>query len=149
MKRGHRDLGGGAMVKVEMREAYKTGNDVIDEDHRRIIDIINEINDSIEDEQFETCKKLFDSFINVAKHHFHREEKILSEAGFPRLKEHVKYHKELLKKSDETKRLCTDITDREQLQKCFGELVGFLIDDVVRGDMDFKSFLVEKGLAKP
>lgn len=136
------------MDKLEMPASFRIGHDEIDDDHEKIIDIINEIKETITDEEVEACRRLFDSFIRMAKDHFDREEGILREAGFPRLDEHAVFHDELLKKAHRVKKLCIDMSDRELLRECFDEMAAFMIEDVVRGDLDFKSFLEEKGLAK-
>lgn len=135
-------------AKIEILEKFRIGHDVIDRGHRMCLDMINDINDAIKNGQFRACRELFGSFIEVAENHFRKEEQILREADFPGLAGHTKYHHDLLRKARKVKGMCGDTADRKHLQGIFDEMSSFLIDDVVRGDLEFKSFLIDKGLAR-
>ena len=137
------------MAKVEMLESFKTGHPEIDADHMRLVDVINDINDALEDGSFEECRRLFDSFIDVARDHFTREEAILHGTGFPRVAAHSLYHRRLLQRAHSVQAMCTEMSSEDEIRECFEKLVSFFIDDIVRGDLDFKSFLHETGVIDP
>lgn len=80
-----------------------------------------------------------------ATDHFSREEQYLSEVEYPGLEKHKIYHKELLVKADTTKRMCEGIETDHDLKECFDRMVNFLIDDILRGDIKFKSYLEYEG----
>ncbi|HIJ43941.1 MAG: hemerythrin domain-containing protein [Rhodospirillales bacterium] len=137
------------MKKLEMLPSWRIGHPVIDADHGKLIAITNDIFDTIEDLDFELCEELLKSFVELARDHFRREERILIEIKFPGAQTHIQYHQGLLEKAEETRKLCTEMADRQRLIECFRELAGFLVDDVVKGDMSFKSFMIEAGIIEP
>jgi len=135
-------------MKIEMLESFKTGHPDIDDDHRNLVEVINLIHDAINSEDIEQCNNLLDSFVEVARNHFASEETILREVGFPGIDKHCEYHAGLLERAEATKNLCQEMGNPDLLMVCFGEMSGFLIDDVVKGDHEFISYLVEAGVAK-
>lgn len=135
-------------MKVEMLETFLTGHPEIDNDHRKLIDLINLVDEAISGEEYNECKQLLDSFVDFARGHFEREEKILIEIGFPDAQSHCAYHEEMLDRAENVKNLCREMRDQGQIQECFEEMSSFLVDDIVRGDSAFVSYMIEKGIVR-
>jgi hemerythrin len=135
-------------MKLEMLESFFTGHPEIDADHRKIIDVINLVDDAITNNELGQCRRLLDSFLEVAKEHFDREEEILKKIGFPDVDNHQTYHEDMLDRAEAVKNLCREMKDQGHIKECFDEMVGFLIDDVVRGDSVFVSYMIDKGIVK-
>lgn len=133
-------------MKIEFLKSFKTGHAQIDRDHAKIVDIINDVSEAINNGSFDICDKLSESFLQVTNEHFDREEKILHEIGFPNAEEHKRYHDKLKKQARIVKSLCEKMNDKKKLAKCFDEMVTFVIDDIIRGDMEFVSFMIEEGI---
>ncbi|MEO5338114.1 MAG: hemerythrin domain-containing protein [Magnetospirillum sp. WYHS-4] len=136
------------MAKVELLDTFVIGHPRIDADHQKLIDLVNQLDDAVTNGELKSCKVLFDDFIEAARDHFAREEQVLRAAGFPRLTQHCVYHWGLLQRAHSVRRMCGDMTDMADIRDCFDSLVSFMVDDVILGDMDFKSFLQERGLAR-
>lgn len=136
------------MPRIVMMSSFETGHAVIDEDHRSIIEQINDIYESIAAGDNAHCRVLFDAFIAFCREHFEREEAFLVEAGFPRAREHASYHRDLLIRAAKVKEMCAGLDGSVCLETCFDELASFLVDDIVRGDSDFVSYLNEVGEAE-
>ena len=132
------------MRRLQDLTAFKTGHPEIDGDHAKLAELIDAIH--AEDGK-ETCRQLLASFIEAAKQHFTREEQILLDMGFPGLKRHCLYHDALLEQAVEVKRHCDEMSEPQHLQNCFEEMAHFFIDDVIRGDMEFVSFMQERGIS--
>jgi len=139
---------GAEMDKIEFGDSFLTGHPAIDSAHGRIIEIINEILGAIDGERYDLCRELFGAFLSIAREHFSEEEEILRKAGFPGLEYHAHYHSKLLGQAEAVREMCDGLTDKRPLRLCFEELVGFLIDDIIAGDMEFKSYLAACGLTK-
>lgn len=135
-------------MKFEMLESFLTGHPDIDDDHRQLVEVINLVSDAIESNDLNQCRSLLNSFVEVARNHFAREEAILREVCFPGIEEHCRYHDGLLERAGAVKRLCQEMADRGQLKECFEEMAGFFVDDVVKGDSEFVGYLVRSGVAK-
>jgi hemerythrin len=133
------------MDRFKWSPLFETGIADIDGDHRALIALATAIGDGLarRDERF---RATLQEFIDAAEKHFTKEEDILGRAGFPDLDAHKAYHASLLTRAKELRKICDAEGDAEQAASCYSGLVDFLIDDVVRGDTQFKSFLDHRGL---
>jgi len=136
------------MTELLWHDFLKIGVDFIDNDHKKLLEIMQEIKSSIKEGDYEKRTSLLALLLKEAEEHFSREEKFLSEVNFPDQEKHKMYHKELLIKADATKRLCEEIESEHDLQECFDGMFEFLIDDILRGDIKFKSYLEYEGYIK-
>ena len=133
------------MADLEWHDFFEIGIDFIDDDHKKLLKIMIDTKAAIEEENNNKCVQLLTSLLKEAKEHFSREEEYLAEIKYPGLEEHKKYHKELLVKADTTKRICEGIEKEHDLVECFDGMANFLIDDILRGDIMFKSYLEYEG----
>ncbi|HED12805.1 MAG TPA: hypothetical protein ENI62_04000, partial [Gammaproteobacteria bacterium] len=136
-----------ASERVAFNGDYLTGNEVIDNQHRKIFDIINNTHNAIIDGDIYLCEKLFYSFNKTVAEHLQSEERILTKSQYPHLAEHCVFHRELLARTENIAGKCKDMQDKAGLLKCFDELIQFFINDVMRDDLDFKLHLQETGFA--
>ncbi|HIJ42593.1 MAG TPA: hemerythrin family protein [Rhodospirillaceae bacterium] len=135
---------------VELSPSFELEYQPIDNDHRRLIGIVNQIVKALDDGRVEECAVLVPDFVNFAKKHFLREEAFLKKVGYPQLQKHYHHHRELNAKMDTMVRLAQTARDSEVARESLGkELVFFLMDDVINADLDFKSYLADKGLIEP
>ncbi len=133
-------------MKIELLQTFITGHPVIDKEHAEIVDMINAVSETIEIGKHELCAAQLDQFLELCDNHFKSEEALLADIGYPHLKDHAVFHTELLLKAKAIKALCMDADNPDALKRCFDEMATLLIEDVVRGDMQFVSFMVEKGI---
>lgn len=125
--------------------AFETGEPEIDKDHRALFALANSIGEDVGKRGSCSCSAHVKDFIDLAERHFAKEEKILARFGFPDLEAHKVYHASLLAQANRLKQVCDAATDPEAAEACYGELVAFLVDDIVRGDSQFKSYLDHHG----
>lgn len=82
------------MKNVKWIEDYEVGISEIDDQHKMLFDIINEVidfknGDHLKEDLFEVIKKLLD----YAQFHFQTEEDYMKETGYPDLEAHKEQHK--------------------------------------------------------
>ncbi len=134
---------------VELTSSFKVGNEKIDDDHRRLLDIINQIIDSLDAPEPADCAAKVGDFVALAKRHFEREEAFMKGAGYPDMAELHDQHQGLYDKLDTMVHLSANAREnklaRESLRR---EMVYFLMDDVINEDLNFKQFLADKGLVR-
>jgi hemerythrin len=135
------------MDKLTWSPAFETGVADIDSDHRTMFALANEIGEGIA-KQDKTFRAKLQRFIALTEAHFAREEELLVRSGYPDAEAHKAYHASLMAKAQELKAICDAKGDSEQAGGCYLALVDFLIDDVVRGDTQFKSHLDDRGLTR-
>ncbi|MDO5424424.1 MAG: hemerythrin family protein [Eubacteriales bacterium] len=81
---------------AEFDETLITGNDMIDAQHKELIEKINKLLQSCEDRSDKIgAIKMLDYLADYTDFHFGAEEKLQEEIGYPGLAEHKKKHEEL------------------------------------------------------
>ena len=68
-------------MKMKWVPEYNTGIDVIDDQHRRILDFINEIDEIGSTTDRERVKQILNNIIDYTQSHFTFEESLQEEAG--------------------------------------------------------------------
>ena len=77
---------------------YNTGIDVIDDQHKRILDYINEIDGVNANTDRERIKEVLDNIIDYTQSHFTFEESLQEEAGYKYRVPHKRVHDLFIKK---------------------------------------------------
>ncbi len=132
------------MALIKWSPNFVTGIDIIDQQHRMLVDLMNELSEAHEagkDRQLlvDLIKKLG----VYAATHFAQEEEIFKANGYPKLQEHIQEHdhfEEMLEKfKDEFKAGKQDLT--------FNILIflsDWLVNHINGSDKDYISFLKSK-----
>ncbi|MGB8275609.1 MAG: hemerythrin domain-containing protein [Alphaproteobacteria bacterium] len=136
------------MQKFVWLETFELGIPQIDDEHKQMLSIMQRVQDTANAEQFDECMTLLDDLISVSEAHFTREEELLEKLRYPGVAEHREYHSALLARAEAVKEICKGMRSRANFKGCCEEMFGFLVDDVVAGDLTLKSFLQEKGAIK-
>ncbi|MEX0583647.1 MAG: hemerythrin domain-containing protein [Sneathiella sp.] len=134
------------MDKLDWLETFELGIPQVDDDHRELLAIMRKIREAADTEAFDECKTLLDELIEFSVDHFRREEEMLVRIGYPNAEIHKEYHHQLLDRASSVKDICKEIRSKENLKVCCDEMFGFLVDDIVTGDLKFKSYMENKGL---
>lgn len=133
--------------RLEWRQGFSVGISRIDDQHRGMIDALNEIGLAMEDGDTEGCDRLFGKFLDLSRDHFESEEKVLFASGYPKAQEHADYHRQLLAMAEKAREQCRQLMAANQMDECFNSLLEFLIGDLLEADIQFKSFLEEMDAA--
>jgi hemerythrin-like metal-binding protein len=127
--------------KVEWTDALSVGIDVIDEDHKALIDIINRVLEA--EREGTSVKWALGELAAYANYHFTREEKMMEAANYPDLAAHKKTHKAFIEwlqslrtvyGADPGAEYYLAETMREYLQT-------WLTDHIMKVDADYKGKL--------
>jgi hemerythrin len=73
-------------------KSYDTGIDVIDTQHRKIVDYINRLNDAIDSKDKEEIERVFENLFDYCVSHFSFEESLMQEHGYQHLEGHRRVH---------------------------------------------------------
>lgn len=124
------------VVQISWHPAYESGNVAIDEEHRELFRLANElIAASVDDDHERAADALARCFEHIERH-FEHEEEVLAAAGYAKLAHHRNLHRELLARADTLR------TRAQAGEPLTGALVEFLAHEVVaihiaREDRDF------------
>lgn len=128
-------------MPIESIEDHLVGHAEIDADHRGLVRTINRIGEDIDEGSYALCIELFDELESAALRHFEREEAILGRLAFPGLERHRTYHATLIRRVRELKALGYEKAAKELLFERFVAMADFVVDDIIRGDLEFADFL--------
>lgn len=132
-------------MHIELLDTFLTGHPLIDAEHLKIVGAINAVSDAVNAGEYDKCAHLLDDFMTICEDHFAAEERLLADLNYPGLHDHSVFHKELVLKAKSVKTLCMDMNAPDSIQRCFDEMATLLIEDVVKGDLQFVSFLIDQG----
>ena len=85
-------------MKMKWILEYNTGIDVIDDQHKRILDYINEIDDVSVKTDRARIRQILDNIIDYTQSHFTFEESLQEEAGYKYRVPHKRVHDLFIKK---------------------------------------------------
>jgi hemerythrin len=131
-------------MSLVWREQLSVGNDVIDADHRHLIDIINQVELSLSAKNRNELSAALDNLSGYAAVHFAREEKIADAAGYQQVPHLSEAHKELIRELDQAKAEFGQMGQgwSVELGDRFVKLLrAWLIDHVVKEDLLMKPVL--------
>ena len=101
---GNEDAMPMATVKLEWRREWESGNRLVDDGHRRLWELSNELLDlSLSKGTAEEIKPHLDALLAHVVQHFKEEENILAEVDYPELKAHARLHEDLAREAQEMK----------------------------------------------
>ncbi|MGB0669884.1 MAG: bacteriohemerythrin [Rhodospirillales bacterium] len=136
----------GAYLDLTQLKGLRIGVKRIDDEHMAMAAVMEKINTAMVDQDHDHCVALLNELIQLAAAHFEDEEAFLAEVAYPGLAEHQVFHNEMLLKAKAVREVCEAYHDFDHIRACYQEMLTFLIDDILKGDVTFKSFLEENGL---
>lgn len=85
---------------IKWRDSYATGVEVMDAEHKQLIDIINDLYLMQRDKTAskEKLKEVYDSLVSYTEDHFKHEERLLKEKEYDGLEEQYQSHAEFITK---------------------------------------------------
>ncbi len=122
-------------------QSYELGVEEIDSEHRNMFGFVVDIEKAIEQDDIKECSALVDDFIETSKKHFENEENLLAREKYPEVTNHSKYHKSLVKRARNLKATCEKEIEAGKIENCYKDMIDLLLDDVVKGDLQIKSYL--------
>ena len=78
------------MALIEWQDSYRVSVDELDDDHKRLIDIINRIDEA--EKAHKSVQWVLEELRNYAAYHFKAEEDRMAAADYPDIEEHKREH---------------------------------------------------------
>ena len=128
-------------MSLEWREQLSVGNDLIDSDHKYLIEIINQVNEGLKVKSLKTLTEALESLAKYSKVHFSKEEKIAAAVGYPQADKLHESHEALLLKLEQIKLEIGEEWADESIEGFSLFLREWLINHVIKEDMLIKPFL--------
>ncbi len=84
-------------MTIQWDKSLSVGIDSIDDDHKKLLNIINEFGDD-QDKTREELTVLINELLDYTRYHFDREEEMMEANGYTRLEQHKKEHGQFIGK---------------------------------------------------
>lgn len=132
------------MAYITWRTGYELGFKIIDEQHKKLIDIVNELYDA---QQHGTSRAIIgstlDKLIDYTSYHFGSEEVLFKDYQYPEAESHIEEHEGFIK---DIVNLKSDLVDNNLLLslKTLDFLKDWTINHILGTDKDFSEYVREK-----
>lgn len=141
-------------MPVVWREQISVGNNIIDQDHKFLLCLINSIELCLKhDDSIEHLPIFTEQLVTYTKEHFDREESIQKKALYPLLNEHMRAHQEIILKLEDLTKLVEhfmdqrakdelDLEEEAELNQKILELArSWILDHVLKEDKRMEYYL--------
>jgi hemerythrin-like metal-binding protein len=139
----------GGLQDLELTDNFLLGVPEIDGDHQVMLDLIKAVMGAVRVRNDGRCERYLNRLFAYTQSHFEREERLLRNWNFPDIDKHKSYHTALLARAESLREVCRNVESEQEYQTCCEQMMSFLVDDVIRGDVQLKSFVERAGLALP
>jgi len=135
------------MPLIEWTAQLSVGIDSIDEQHKKLINMINALNDAmLTDSSNELLGKIFTGLAAYTQKHFTYEEDMFAEYGYSNSKEHKRQHDELITQVLELKERFIENPQGTISADLMLFLKRWLTNHIMRTDKEYTEFLLSKGV---
>ena len=131
------------MTHIVWSNDLDTGIEVIDKQHRRIVEYINKLHDVQETGDQAQIGGVLDELVDYTLSHFTFEESLMEEAGYPYIKAHKRVHQLFVKRVNEY--LQRFQSGEDITAELLNTLKAWLINHIRNDDNDY-SDIVKKNL---
>ena len=131
---------------VEWKDDYSVGIDSIDQQHKKLLSLINQLQTAVDystGEQFE--REALDELVDYTKTHFTYEEGLMRDNDYPDFEPHKAQHEKMFEKVREV--LAEYEQDQDTAMANAAEyLKDWLINHINGTDKEYSSYLIGKGV---
>jgi len=125
---------------MKWRPDFNLGIEKIDDQHKKIVELINKLNTAfMQDQARERLGGIFSELIDYADYHFRDEEALFSAYNFPFTEEHKRMHQGFIRKIQDLKK------NFEEGQSVTYRLMGFLrkwlTDHILDADREYAALV--------
>lgn len=118
---------------------FSVGIDVIDQQHKRLIEYINELNNALRYNDKQKVQTVLLHLIDYTMSHFSFEESLMQAAGYAMLEPHKKVHESFIRRIDFFKERFQNGED--VTRQLMTELQIWLINHIQHDDKDYKEIV--------
>lgn len=131
---------------LSWKDEYNVGIEAIDNDHRKLLLLINQFQTAVNyrtGEEFE--KEALDAVVDYTMTHFSREEKLMEEYGYPGFEAHQAEHQKMIEQVEKGLKMHSE-NRHKTMQGNVDFLRDWLINHINGTDQEYSQFLRDKGV---
>lgn len=130
-------------MALQWREQLSVGNNLIDADHQRLIEIIGAAEVSLQARDRGALFKVLDELAQYGEQHFRREEALAIAVGYPKTEQLHRSHVQLVTELGAFKNQIGDILSEETAQRVATFLHDWFINHVIKEDLPMKPWMLK------
>lgn len=125
------------MGTIRWRDSYSTGVKQFDDEHLKIVQLINAMFEAVRDKATESqINEILEELIAYTGYHFENEEKAMAEANFEELEQHRLEHEKLKSETLKFEKLLEDDLNNGT-KKLYRFLREWLTEHILESDMKY------------
>lgn len=130
------------MALLHWRPNMSLGVDVIDADHKHLIDLLNRLHFmTMAGDEPAAVAAALDELVAYARGHFAREEGLMRRAGYPGLADHREHHRQLAERLQTFRYTFEADPERFDIAAFYDFLADWLVVHVLDEDMKLKPWI--------
>lgn len=135
------------MPLIEWSDELSVGINSIDEQHKKLVNMINALNDAmLSGSSNELLGKIFTGLANYTQKHFSYEENMFAEYGYPDSVEHKRQHSALISQVVSLQQKFVENPQRTMSADLMLFLKRWLTNHIMKTDKEYTDFLLSKGV---
>lgn len=132
--------------QVQWKDEYSVGISFIDDDHKQLINLLNQFTAAYDHDMSEKFEKeALEELINYTKYHFEREEEMMSENDYPDFIAHKAKHQEMIEQVSSFVELYNK-KGHAALKEISEYLTVWLISHINGTDKEYSQYLNDRGV---
>jgi len=125
---------------IEFTDELKTGVEVFDEHHRRLVELINQVYELLREGKKEEAMRVFtEELIAYTEYHLTEEEKFMQEIGYPEYEQHKKVH-DIFRKEILRLKPAVESGDVEAFKQQLALAWGWLFNHIAKTDKKYGEY---------
>ncbi|MCE5182396.1 MAG: bacteriohemerythrin [Betaproteobacteria bacterium] len=129
------------------KNQHGVGIALIDEQHRQIIDRVNQIANAVAMEaKSDALKEMLEDMLIFACEHFAVEERLMAEHGYPDMENHIQEHLRMYQQLSNLVKTVLRATGRNKAALVSAYLSDWAERHILQADKELGGFLIAKGL---
>ncbi len=135
------------MTLVEWNQKMSVGVSIIDDEHKKLVGMLNELHDAIDAKQTdEVLGKVLDKMVAYTVYHCKHEESLFARSDYADATQHAKEHADLTKQVLDMQKRCQDGATATLSTELLNFLKIWLLAHILRSDKKFVPHLKAIGI---
>lgn len=124
------------MGVISWRRQLSVGQPSIDEDHKHLIEYLNELDAALNGRVFSPVRiaKILMKLLEYTHQHFSREEKIMQVVHYPKFDDHVRQHREAVRILSELSDAFTKEPNHHNAERIYKFTAKWLVNHIIMQD---------------
>ena len=130
------------MTQIAWRQQLAVGVTTIDDDHRRLIEYLNNLDQAINQDDFNSflAGTTLMQLLEYTREHFAREEMLMEKIGYPELDQHKAEHKRGVMLLMRLGREFSENPTRSSARHLYDFTADWLVNHIIQSDMKIAPF---------